>query len=37
MFRAPDLVHEVGVVELELLQSRAVKQGIVWLRYAVKR
>jgi 2,5-diamino-6-(ribosylamino)-4(3H)-pyrimidinone 5'-phosphate reductase len=36
MFRAADLVHEVGVLELELLQSRKVKQGIVWLRYAVK-
>lgn len=37
MFRAADLVHEVGVLQLELLQSRKVKAGIVWLRYAVKR
>jgi len=37
MFRAADLMHEVGVLQLELLQSRKVKQGIVWLRYAVKR
>ncbi len=36
MFRAADLVHEVGVLQLELLQSRKVKAGIVWLRYAVK-
>jgi len=36
MFRAADLVHEVGVVQLELLHSRKVKQGIVWLRYAVR-
>jgi 2,5-diamino-6-(ribosylamino)-4(3H)-pyrimidinone 5'-phosphate reductase len=37
MFRAPDLVHEVGVLQLDLLGSRKVKQGIVWLRYAVKK
>jgi 2,5-diamino-6-(ribosylamino)-4(3H)-pyrimidinone 5'-phosphate reductase len=37
MFRAADLTHEIGVLELELLQSRKVKAGIVWLRYAVKR
>jgi 2,5-diamino-6-(ribosylamino)-4(3H)-pyrimidinone 5'-phosphate reductase len=37
MFRAADLVHEVGVLQLELLQSRKVKDGIVWLRYAVKK
>ncbi len=37
MYRAADLVHEVGVLQLELLQSRKVKQGIVWLRYAVKK
>lgn len=37
MFRAADLVHEVGVMQLDLLHSRKVKQGIVWLRYAVKR
>jgi 2,5-diamino-6-(ribosylamino)-4(3H)-pyrimidinone 5'-phosphate reductase len=36
MFRAADLVHEVGVRQLELLSSRKVKQGIVWLRYAVR-
>jgi 2,5-diamino-6-(ribosylamino)-4(3H)-pyrimidinone 5'-phosphate reductase len=36
MFRAADLTHEIGVLELELLQSRKVKAGIVWLRYAVK-
>lgn len=36
MFRAADLVHEVGVLQLELLQSRKVKQGLVWLRYAVR-
>jgi len=36
MFRAADLVHEVGVLQLELLQSRKVKQGVVWLRYAVR-
>jgi len=37
MFRAADLVHEVGVRQHELLSSRKVKQGIVWLRYAVRR
>lgn len=37
MYRAADLVHEVGVLRLELLQSRTVKQGIVWLRYAVRK
>jgi 2,5-diamino-6-(ribosylamino)-4(3H)-pyrimidinone 5'-phosphate reductase len=37
MYRAADLVHEVGVLQLELLQSRKVKQGIVWLRYAVRK
>jgi 2,5-diamino-6-(ribosylamino)-4(3H)-pyrimidinone 5'-phosphate reductase len=37
MFRADDLVHEVGVLQLELLQCRKVKQGIAWLRYAVTR
>jgi 2,5-diamino-6-(ribosylamino)-4(3H)-pyrimidinone 5'-phosphate reductase len=36
MFRAAELTHEIGVLELELLQSRKVKAGIVWLRYAVK-
>ena len=36
MFQAVNLVHEVGVLQLELLQSRKVKQGMVWLRYAVK-
>jgi 2,5-diamino-6-(ribosylamino)-4(3H)-pyrimidinone 5'-phosphate reductase len=36
MFRAADLTHEIGVLELELMQSRKVKAGIVWLRYAVK-
>jgi 2,5-diamino-6-(ribosylamino)-4(3H)-pyrimidinone 5'-phosphate reductase len=36
MFRAAELRHEVGVLQLELLQSRKVKQGIVWLRYAVR-
>jgi len=37
MFRAADLVHEVGVQQLELLSSRKVKQGVVWLRYAVRK
>jgi 2,5-diamino-6-(ribosylamino)-4(3H)-pyrimidinone 5'-phosphate reductase len=37
MFRAADLVHEVGVLQLELLQSRKVKQGIIWLRYTVRK
>jgi 2,5-diamino-6-(ribosylamino)-4(3H)-pyrimidinone 5'-phosphate reductase len=37
MFRAADLVHEVGVLQLELLSSRKVKQGIVWLRYTVQK
>jgi 2,5-diamino-6-(ribosylamino)-4(3H)-pyrimidinone 5'-phosphate reductase len=37
MFRATDLRHEIGVLQLELLQSRKVKQGIVWLRYAVTK
>jgi 2,5-diamino-6-(ribosylamino)-4(3H)-pyrimidinone 5'-phosphate reductase len=37
MFRAADLRHEIGVLQLELLQSRKVKQGIIWLRYAVRK
>ncbi len=37
MFRAADLRHEVGVLQLELLQSRKVKQDMVWLRYAVRK
>lgn len=37
MYRAADLVHEVGVLRLELLHSRRMKQGIVWLRYAVRK
>jgi 2,5-diamino-6-(ribosylamino)-4(3H)-pyrimidinone 5'-phosphate reductase len=37
MYRAADLVHEVGVQQLELLSFRKVKQGVVWLRYAVTR
>jgi len=35
-FRAPDLAKQAGVIELDLIAVEQVREGIIWLRYAVK-
>lgn len=37
LFRAPDLQHIAGLLELELVHVQSLDRGHVWLRYSVRR
>lgn len=37
IYRAPDLESAKGIVDLRIISARRLKNGVVWLRYSVKK